>query len=146
MKAERVFYFSTFVAGRQYYDADKVWPHLHVGAKVRMKAQPDNPKDPYAVEVWYDHEGEEYKLGYIPMRRNLPVSQLLRMGWGDALEAVISRLDSKALLEQQIYLTLSIMKKRNTATEKAKEVTEKAKVSLLDKLLQRAASLRRGGK
>jgi len=61
------------IAGFSYYDGNAALPELLPGTALTLRAQPDNPHDPCAVEIL--HGG--WKLGYIPRFCNRRVSQLL---------------------------------------------------------------------
>jgi len=61
------------IAGFSYYDGDAALPELLPGTALTLRAQPNNPHDPNAVEIL--HGG--WKLGYIPRFCNRRVSQLL---------------------------------------------------------------------
>lgn len=64
------------LAGFPYYDAESVWPLLQVGDLVGLHAEPTNPHDEFAVEVyWQDH-----KLGYLPRAENAMISRRLQAG------------------------------------------------------------------
>jgi len=62
------------IAGFRYYNGDAVLPELLPGTALTLRAQPDNPHDPCAVEIL--HGG--WKLGYIPRFCNRRVSRLLQ--------------------------------------------------------------------
>ena len=42
MEVQKAYLFDTFVAGRQFYDADDVWRYLSVGEKLVMKGEMEN--------------------------------------------------------------------------------------------------------
>lgn len=73
----------------------------------------DNRYDPNAVAVVYTapEDDEPYCIGYIPMACNATVAAFLEMGWTDAFECRISKIDPDAYHERQIHLTIKI--KRN---------------------------------
>ncbi|MCU7844042.1 MAG: HIRAN domain-containing protein [Candidatus Thiodiazotropha sp. (ex Monitilora ramsayi)] len=74
------------LAGYQYHRAAAIWPFLQVGEKLRLKREPCNPHDPYAVAVWFRNE----HLGYVPSRENRTLAKL--MDQGIPLEASLTRL------------------------------------------------------
>ena len=62
------------IAGFRYYDGEEAFPELQPGTTLTLRAEPDNPHDPCAVEIL--HRGR--KLGYVPRFCNRRVSQLLQ--------------------------------------------------------------------
>lgn len=110
MDHDRAYYIDTYVAGRLYGDADMAWADLRVGQLVNLVREPSNEKDPWAVAV-YSTTGEAgLKLGYIPLRKNRPLSLFLDMGWGEVFQATISRLDPTATYDRQIGITIRIIR------------------------------------
>jgi hypothetical protein len=69
-----------FVAGLYYYDGLELAAEGGVkpGDALRLSAQPDNPYDRFAVEVFHAPTG--IKLGYVPRTDNKHISRLLRRG------------------------------------------------------------------
>lgn len=122
MKAKKLYFKETHLAGRQYHDCDEVFDELKVGTLLRLERDLNNRYDHNAVAVVYDHpypaaegqtsETEEFLLGYIPARENETIAQLLEMGWTDIFECRISRIKPEAHYEDQIRLTIRI--KRNS--------------------------------
>lgn len=122
MKAKKLFFKETHLAGRQYHDCDEVFDELKVGTLLRLERDLENRYDNNAVAVVYDRpypasegetpETEEFLLGYIPARENETIAQLLEMGWTDIFECRISRIKPEAHYEDQIRLTIRI--KRNS--------------------------------
>ncbi|MEJ2464780.1 MAG: HIRAN domain-containing protein [Candidatus Thiodiazotropha sp.] len=74
------------LAGFQYHRAAAIWPFLRVGEPLRLRREPGNPHDRYAIAVWFRNE----HLGYIPRRENRTLAKL--MDQGERLEAQIVRL------------------------------------------------------
>jgi len=62
------------VAGFQYYQGEDMISHLRQGDTLTLKAEPSNPYDYYAVEIYADH----VKLGYVPRTDNKHISRMLR--------------------------------------------------------------------
>lgn len=122
MKAKKLFFKETHLAGRQYHDCDEVFDELKGGTLLRLERDLDNRYNRNAVAVVYDRpypasegetpETEEFLLGYIPARENETIAQLLEMGWTDIFECRISRIKPEAHYEDQIRLTIRI--KRNS--------------------------------
>jgi len=116
MKARKLFFKECNLAGRQYHDVDEVWEELHVGTCLSLERDLDNRYDKNAVAVVYrdvDVETgivEEYLLGYIPSDENETIAKLLEMGWNKVFECRISKINPDAHYENQIRLTIRIVK------------------------------------
>ena len=116
MKAKKLFFKECHLAGRQYHDVDEVWDELHVGTQLELQRDLDNRHDKNAVAVVYRTVDvdtgivEEYLLGYIPGDENETIAQLLEMGWEDIFECRISKINPEAHYENQIRLTIRIVK------------------------------------
>lgn len=64
------------LAGFQYHEGERLWPHLREGQPLTLSREPDNPRDSRAVRIdWWGR-----KLGYLPRVENTAVSQLLDRG------------------------------------------------------------------
>ena len=116
MKAKKLFFKECHLAGRQYHDVDEVWDELHVGTQLELQRDLDNRHDKNAVAVVYRTVDvdtgivEEYLLGYIPGDENETIAQLLEMGWEDIFECRISKINPDAHYENQIRLTIRIVR------------------------------------
>ncbi len=116
MKAKKLFFKECHLAGRQYHDVDEVWDELHVGTQLELQRDLDNRHDKNAVAVVYRTVDvdtgivEEYLLGYIPGEENETIAQLLEMGWEDIFECRISKINPDANYENQIRLTIRIVR------------------------------------
>ncbi len=64
------------IAGFQHHDGHTALPELLPGTALTLRAQPDNPHDPFAVEILHG----SLKLGYIPRFCNRHLSRLLQSG------------------------------------------------------------------
>jgi hypothetical protein len=64
------------IAGYQYHDGPRVHEMLYVGAELHLRAEPDNPHDPLAIEILFG----DAKLGYVPRACNRQLCQLLQDG------------------------------------------------------------------
>ena len=109
MKAKKLFFKECHLAGRQYHDVDEVW-------ELELQRDLDNRHDKNAVAVVYRTVDvdtgivEEYLLGYIPGDENETIAQLLEMGWEDIFECRISKINPDAHYENQIRLTIRIVR------------------------------------
>jgi len=78
------------IAGFRYYDGAKELPGLVAGTKLTLRAEPANPYDCFAVEIFHGNA----KLGYVPRFCNRHISRLLQ----DAvpLTCEVERVDAEA--------------------------------------------------
>ena len=120
MKAKKLFFKECHLAGRQYHDADEVWEELHVGTLLELRRDMDNRYDKNAVAVMYHREldadadtNDEYLLGYIPSEENETIAQLLEMDWDNIFECRISKINPEAHYENQVRLTIRIVRNNN---------------------------------
>lgn len=98
--------FATAIAGRQYYDADDAWEYLHVGCRLTMAYDPANDQDENAVSLSLEKDGHTFKLGYLPRQDNEFIAAMIKAGWAEAFECVISRLDPSESYARQIGVTV----------------------------------------
>ncbi len=119
MEAKKLFFKECHLAGRQYHDADEVWNELKVGTILQLERDTENRFDGNAVQVIYENEqrDDRYLIGYIPREDNEDISAFLDMGWGEIFECRISKINSDAHYENQIRLTIRIV--RNNVTVQA---------------------------
>ena len=119
MNAKKLFFKECHLAGRQYHDVDEVWDELHVGTCLTLQRDLDNRYDKNAVAVVYNNVDvetgivEDYLLGYIPSGENETLAQILEMGWDKIFECRISKINPEAHYENQIRLTIRIVRKEN---------------------------------
>ncbi len=118
MKAKKLYFKQCHLAGRKYYDVDEVWEELKVGTLLTLQRDADNHYDDHAVAVMYNRrdeqtgEVEEFHLGYIPRGENEELAPLLEMGWSEIFECRISRINADEADEEQIYLTIRILRNK----------------------------------
>ena len=62
------------VAGFRYYQGKTVINWLNPGDRLTLKAEPGNPHDSFAVEIFHGRT----KLGYVPRSDNKHISRLLQ--------------------------------------------------------------------
>ena len=115
MKTSKKYFMECHVAGRQYHDADDVWEDLKVGTKLKLVRDMENRYDPEAVALVYEREEccepVPYLIGYIPKALNKELAILLEMGWDDIFECRISMIDPQAHYEEQIHVSIKVLKK-----------------------------------
>lgn len=112
MKTKKLFFKECHLAGRQYHDADEVWNELKVGTVLQLERDTENRFDGNAVQVIYENErrDDRYLIGYIPREDNEDISAFLDMGWGEIFECRISKINPDAHYENQIRLTIRIVR------------------------------------
>lgn len=110
-KSRKKHLMSCHIAGRQFHDADEVWNELKIGTKLHLVADRENRYDKSAIAICYQREGDEvYVLGYIPRTENTKIYTLIDMGWSDIFECRLSKIDQEACYEQQLHITISILR------------------------------------
>lgn len=62
-----------YIAGFQYYEGPSLAGRFHTGTPLSLRAEPENPYDPFAVEILLGRT----KLGYVPRTDNKHISRLL---------------------------------------------------------------------
>ncbi|NJK91241.1 MAG: hypothetical protein HC904_05035 [Blastochloris sp.] len=92
------------LAGLSYYHYQEFTQTLQAGKVLELRAEPNNPHDPYAVEVFLPGQG---KLGYLPRNCNHVVSHLLRQG--QALRAEITRLHPEERIDRQLEIKIELL-------------------------------------
>lgn len=117
MKAHQTFFMDCHLAGRKYYDADLVWDYLRVGQPLRLERDLQNPHDPYAVQVIYNKDGEDYLIGFIPRSDNKQIAGFLEMGWTEMFDCRISSINPDTHPENQVRLTISIKRAPAVSTK-----------------------------
>lgn len=114
---KKMYFMDCHLAGRKYHDADEVWDELKVGTTLRLERDTDNRYDSNAVAVIFERKDQngdavnEFLIGYIPRDNNVMIANFLEMGWNNIFECCISKINSDAHPEEQVYLTIKI--KRN---------------------------------
>ena len=120
MRAKKLFFKETHLAGRQYHDADEVWEELKVGTLLRLERDPYNRYDNNAVQVVYERDSadeERFLLGYLPRSENDAVAALLEMGWDKIFECRISKIIPDEYYENQVRLTIRILRNDKNENE-----------------------------
>jgi hypothetical protein len=111
METKKLYFMDCHLAGRMYHDADEVWDDLKVGTILRLERDKDNRHDLNAVMVVYEKAGDEFKIGYIPRGENEMLANFLEMGWNNIFECRISKINEEAHPENQVHLTIKIIRK-----------------------------------
>lgn len=102
------FFMDFHIAGFAYYDGLEVIENLKIGRVVNLVGEPDNPRDPEAVAIYY--EGK--KLGYIPSSKNTMFSTFLYFGHSDLFEARIQTVNFENHPERQFRVVVRIKDNR----------------------------------
>jgi hypothetical protein len=105
-------FLSCHVAGFSHWYGAEVLSEMRPGDELALKAQPDNPYDPHAVEVYY----QDAKIGYVPSGDNGVIAQLLFFGHDDVFSARVSAIRPDQHPEQQVLMTIFITDARKQAT------------------------------
>ncbi len=113
-RLDKQFFLECNIAGTQYYDAIEEWNNLHVGTRLHLERETDNPYDPNAVAVIYTkpRSDKETLLGYIPSAENSDLAMFLDMGYADCFETCISRIIPEAHYEQQLRIIVKLLRKK----------------------------------
>ena len=98
-----------YIAGFKYYDGLDVIDELKTGTPITLKAEPDNPHDTAAVEIYY----KDTKLGYIPRNVNSKISTLLVFGHASIFESRIISVNAEQPLEQRFQVVLKVKDNRD---------------------------------
>ena len=106
IKHDKEHFLSCNVAAFTYCDGVEVFSQLKVGKEVRLVREDENPHDHNAVAVFF---GDTH-IGYIPRQQNETIAKLLEMGWDKIFECRISKINPEAHYENQIRLTIKIVR------------------------------------
>lgn len=116
MESKRLFFFECNLASRLYNDIDMVWDELKIGTRLLLRRELNNRHDINAVAVVYRKEDpmtgevQDYRIGYIPRKKNEMIAQLLEMGWDNIFECHICRVNPDAHWEEQVSLIVRIVR------------------------------------
>ena len=81
-----------WIAGLAYHDVQHVVRRFQPGTELCLVAEPTNPYDEFAVEIFYG----ECKLGYVPRSNNRHISHLLQQGAQLTCEVLETRPEATA--------------------------------------------------
>lgn len=129
MEKKKELFFECALHGRKFHDADEVWDELRVGTSLRLERDRDNKHDPNAVAVWYDRkdDGESFIIGYVPRACNDDLAKFFDMGWENAFACRISRKDEDLHYEEQVRMTIWIVKNVKKDLSKEQELLDNIK-------------------
>ncbi|MDR0755106.1 MAG: HIRAN domain-containing protein [Prevotellaceae bacterium] len=92
------------IAGFSYYDGVDVFYELKIGSELKIKVEPENKFDTYAVAIYF----HDVKLGYIPRGENKLIYKFLQLGHENLFEIRINRITPDASPENQIGVSIRI--------------------------------------
>lgn len=93
------------IAGFQYYSGPKILRKIKKGDRLTLVAEPKNPYDEFAVEIYFG----KTKLGYVPRSDNRHISRLLGQGAEVLADVEYTRLDGPSwkAVKTNVYLMQS---------------------------------------
>ncbi|MBR0406258.1 MAG: HIRAN domain-containing protein [Eggerthellaceae bacterium] len=96
------------ISGFQYHDGAFVLDKLKPGKKLKMVPNPENPYDPYAIELRY----KKAKLGYVPRSENEILALAAFYGHKGVFEARVLKVDPEAEPWRQVRVGIYVTDKR----------------------------------
>lgn len=96
------------IAGFQRYDGTLVLDKLKAGQKLKMVAEPENPYDPCAIELYY----KDKKLGYVPRDENGIPSLLMFYGHAKVFEVYVQQVDPQRSPWEQVRVGIFVADNR----------------------------------
>ncbi|MCB1174663.1 MAG: HIRAN domain-containing protein [Leptospiraceae bacterium] len=109
LEPHRQVYCSFLIAGFAYYAGAKAFPKLYVGRRLRLRADPQNRYDEYAIGVYCLQQ----QLGYVPRKMNRELALILNAGHS-IFRAVVQQLDPAAHPARQVRVAVYLKKKGPT--------------------------------
>lgn len=94
----KILIYSGLVAGTKNYQYEKV--ALDTGASLTFKAEPSNPYDENAIEIYH----KDYKLGYVPKPDTAALHEYLSKG--AELEGMVTLLELHNRFYPKIYFSV----------------------------------------
>lgn len=93
------------IAGFQYYEGSGIINGIKVGEKLNLRAEPQNPYDEFAVEIFHG----KTKLGYVPRTDNRHICRLLLGGVEPFVEVEYTKPEGPAwkAVKAKVYLMQS---------------------------------------
>ncbi len=101
---ERVFLKSFLIAGFSYYEGAFVFDKMKIGSKLKLKTEPKNVHDEFAVALYFNDK----KIGYIPREENKEIAIILNAGH-EIFEAVVQQLSPEEHPERQVRVGLFVL-------------------------------------
>ncbi len=102
---KRRHFLNTHIAGLTYYDAVLVFKNLEIGFQLDLEIDENNKFDPYAVAIY----ANGYKIGYIPKTSNKELYKFLEMGYSDAFDVRINKINPNEHPESQIGISIHLL-------------------------------------
>ena len=115
----RVLYKECHIAGTAFHELEDVWDELHEGDKLALIRQKDNRHDKNAIAVAladdYDGDPNDFDfdliLGYVPRTENTHLAMMLDMGWAEAFECELSKIEGDNPHTGRLYMKIHIVSK-----------------------------------
>ena len=115
----RVLYKECQIAGITFHDLRDVWDELYEGAELALVREKDNKHDKYAIAVALadDYDGDpddfdfDFILGYVPRSENKHLATMLDLGWAEAFECELSRVNGSNPYKGSLYMNIYMVSK-----------------------------------
>ena len=115
----RVLYKECHIAGTSFHDLEEIWDELYEGAELALVRDKDNSHDRNAVAVAlagdYDGNPEDFDfdfiLGYVPRTENEHIAMMLDLGWAEAFECELSRIEGDNPRTGKLFMKIYIVSK-----------------------------------
>ena len=116
----RVLYKECQIAGITYHDLKETWDELYEGAELVLVRDKENEYDKNAIAVAladdYDIQAPEdfdfnYILGYVPRAENEYLAMMMDLGWAEAFECELSRIEGNNPYKGKLYMSIFIVSK-----------------------------------
>ena len=115
----RVLYKECQIAGITFHDLRDVWDELYEGAELALVREKDNKHDKYAIAVALadDYDGDpddfdfDFILGYVPRSENKHLATMLDLGWAEAFECELSRVNGSNPYKGSLYMKIYMVSK-----------------------------------
>ena len=134
----RVLYKECQIAGITFHDLRDVWDELYEGAELALVREKDNKHDKYAIAVALadDYDGDpddfdfDFILGYVPRSENEHLATMLDLGWAEAFECELSRVNGSNPYKGSLYMKIYMVSKDE---EEIEDTSNLIRVLELDK-------------
>lgn len=116
---KRVLYKECQIAGITFHDLKDVWDELYEGAELALIRQKNNKYDKNAIAVAladdYDGDPENFDfnhiLGYVPRSENKYLATMLDLGWAEAFECELSKINSRSPYKGSLHMNIYMVSK-----------------------------------